>query len=364
MKKEVISEKQGISLIVMFILGSSVIEVSGLEAGKDFWIAIILAILMAIPLVLIYARILSIFPGNNLFDIIEICFGKFIGKGVMIIFTLFIFEEGAELLRNIGHFIVSSSLTESSLVMVMLYIVILSIWVAKLGIEVLARWGEFFLIILITFVFFSILLLTPDMNIINVLPVFDEGIKPIITGAYEVFIFPFAQTFTFTMIFYNYKKKSFSYRVYIPGLLIGGALLFAISVNGLLVLGIDEASNAYYASYEAIKRMNIGGFVQRIEIIIATIFILGGFVKASIYLLATTAGVSKIFGTADYRFIVIPIGALMLNLAHLEFDNMIHYFRFADVWYFYVTPFLVILPIIIWIIAEIKGKRLSKGKNE
>lgn len=364
MKKEVVSEKQGISLIVMFIIGSSVIEVSGLEAGKDFWIAIILAILMAIPLVLIYARILSIFPGNNLFDVIEICFGKFIGRGIIIIFALFVFEEGAELLRNIGYFIITSSLTSTYLIIAMLYIVILSIWVSKLGIEVLARWAEFFIIILIGFVFFSIILLIPNMNINNILPVLDNGIKPVLTGAYEVFIFPFAQTFTFTMVFSNYNKKNFPYRVYILGLLIGGALLFVISVNGLLVLGIDEASNAYYASYEAIKRMNIGGFIQRIEIIIATIFILGGFVKASIYLFAATSGVAKVFGYTDHRFIVIPIAALMLNLAHFEFDNMIHYFRFADVWYFYVMPFLVILPIIIWIIAEIKGKKLRNSKNE
>ncbi|WP_432408452.1 GerAB/ArcD/ProY family transporter [Wukongibacter sp. M2B1] len=358
MKKEVVSEKQGISLMAMFIIGSSAIEVSGLEAEKDFWIAILLAILIAIPLVLIYARILSTFPGSNLFEVIEICFGKYIGRGIMLIFTLFILEEGAELLRNIGQFIIVSSLANTSLVIVMLYVVILSIWVLKLGIEVLARWGEFFIIVLIIFIFFSIVFLIPKMNIRNILPVFGNGLKPILAGAYEVLIFPFAQTFTFTMVLSNYRKKNFPKRVYLLGLLIGGGLLFAISINGLLVLGIDDASNAYYSSYEAIKRMNIGGFIQRIEIIIATIFILGGFVKASTYLLAVSIGMSKIFGTTDYRLLLIPMGALTLNLAYLEFDSIIHFFRFADIWYFYVLPFLVILPIILWIIAEIKSRKI------
>lgn len=358
MKKEAISQKQGISLIALFIIGSSVLEVSGLEAEKDFWLAIILAISMALPLVLIYARILSIFKGYNLFEIIEICFGKIIGKGIIIIFTLFIFEEGAELIRNVGQFIIVSSLTKTDLIVAMIFIMILAVWVTRLGIEVLARWGELFVIFLSGFIVISVLLLIPEMNLNNIFPVLDKGIKPVLAGAYEVLIFPFAQTFTFTMVLSSFCKKKAYYKVYILGVLIGGAMLFTISVNGLLVLGIDEASNAYYASYEAFKRLSIAGFLQSIEIIVATIFILGGFVKASIYLLATSMGVAKLFDFKDYRFIVFPIAAAMLNLAYYEFDNIIHFFRFADVWYFYVLPFLVILPIIIWIVAEIRKKRL------
>ncbi len=360
MEREIVSDKQGITLVVLFIIGSSSIQVSGLKAEKDFWLAIILAILMSLPLALIFARILSIFPGNNLFDVIEICFGKFIGKGLVIVFTLFIFEEGAELLTNVGQFIIISSLTETSLALVMLFVVILAIWVIKLGIEVLARWSELFVIVLSAFVIISVSLLTPDMDINNVLPVLDKGIKPVLFGAFEVLIFPLAQTFTFTMLFSNFQKKSSPYRIYIMGCLIGGIILFIISVNGLLVLGADEASNVYYPSYEAIKRMNIGGFIQRVEIIIAIIFILGGFVKASIYLIATSIGVTKIFNFKDYRFIVVPVAALMLNVAYFEFENIIHFFRFSEVWYFYVFPFLILLPIIIWIVAEIKKKRLQR----
>lgn len=363
MKKEVVSQKQGISLIAMFIIGSSVLEVSGLEAEKDFWLAIILAISMALPLVLIYARILSIFKGNNLFDIIEICFGKIIGKGIIVIFTLFIFEEGAQLLRNVGQFIIVSSLTNTDLIVVMIFIMILSVWVVRLGIEVLARWGELFIILLSSFIVISVLLLSSEMNVNNIVPMLDNGIKPVLSGAYEVLIFPFAQTFTFTMILSNFHQEKAYYKVYVLGVLIGGIMLFTISVNGLLVLGIDEASNAYYASYEAFKRLSIAGFLQSMEIVVATIFILGGFVKASIYLLATSIGVAKTFNFPDYRFIVVPVAVAMLNLAYYEFDNIIHFFRFAEVWYFYVLPFLVVLPIIIWIVAEVRKRGLQNSPH-
>lgn len=61
MNKEVISDKQGIPLIIMFIVGSSSIFIMGLEAKQDLWIAIILSFLMALPTTLICARLYSIF---------------------------------------------------------------------------------------------------------------------------------------------------------------------------------------------------------------------------------------------------------------------------------------------------------------
>lgn len=57
-----ISEKQGISLIFLFIVGSSSIFAQGLEAKKDLWLAFILGILMALPMSIIYGRIYYIFP--------------------------------------------------------------------------------------------------------------------------------------------------------------------------------------------------------------------------------------------------------------------------------------------------------------
>lgn len=357
---ENISDKQGIILVTLFIIGSSVIEVSGLEAEKDLWIAVIIGLMFALPLVFfVFARLLYIFPGKDLFDIIEICFGKYVGKVIILVFSLFMFEEGAELIRNVGQFIIVTSLNETSLLIPMACIVFLSIWVIKEGIEVLARWGEFFIIIIIFSLFIGILFSIPNMNINNIRPVLSNGLQPVFKGAFEVFIFPFAQTLSFTMIFSCLRMKKSPYRVYIISVLIGGTILFLISINGLLVLGSGYASEQYYANYAAIKRLKIGNFLERIEITIATTFVLSGFVKGGIYLLATCKGVTKLFKFKNYRFIVTPIAALMLNLAYFEFDSVIDFFEFSEVWYYYVFPFLVIMPIIILICAEIKKK---KGK--
>jgi spore germination protein KB len=107
----------------------------------------------------------------------------------------------------------------------------------------------------------------------------------------------------------------------------------------------------------------VGDFLQRLEIIPAVALLTGGFVKISICLLASTRGVSKLFNCEEYRFLVTPVGLLMLNLAYLVYDNIVEMMAgIAEVWTFYAFPFQVILPLIIWVGAEITVHR-GKQKN-
>lgn len=94
MKNENISERQGIILITLFIIGSTFLIGSGGAAKQDAWIAVIIAILCSIILLLMYSRILSLYPGKDLFDILQIVMGKFTGKiiSTLMICLLFILE--------------------------------------------------------------------------------------------------------------------------------------------------------------------------------------------------------------------------------------------------------------------------------
>ena len=104
MKNEVISERQGIILIIFFIIGTSFLNGSGGQAKQDAWIAVIAAFSLSIILVLMYSRILSLFPGKDLFDILEIVMGKFIGKIISLLMIWFAFHDGSLILRSLSDF--------------------------------------------------------------------------------------------------------------------------------------------------------------------------------------------------------------------------------------------------------------------
>ncbi|MCG8642508.1 MAG: endospore germination permease, partial [Desulfobacterales bacterium] len=364
-KKEVISDKQRLSLFILFIIGTNVIMGTGLSAEQDVWLAILLGMLLSLPIILVYARLQSLFPTKNLFDIIETCFGKFIGKIVMIILTLFVFESIAQIIRNYGQFSVSVILRVTPQVIIELLLMTFCIWVVKEGIEVLGRWSQFFITPIILALLTTIFLLIVDMDINNIRPVFKNGMKSILKGAFEAFSFPFTQTIAFTMVFSNFMNKKSVYGVYILGQLIGGIILFIIILAIVLVLGINKSSILYYPFYDTIARINIADFFQRVEIVAGSIFLIGVFIKTSIFLMATCKGVAKILDLNDYRSLVTPIGLLAVILSYIEFDSMFAYFDFGGtIWYFYAFPFQVLFPILILIVAEIKKRYMGKGINE
>lgn len=360
MNKEIISDQQAISLIVMYFLAEASTLVMGLEGGKDLWLAIIMGIFMALPMMIIYSGLNHIFSGKNLFDIIEFCFGKFIGKGIILLFTCHIFHLAAIVLGDFGGFVTTISLPETPMIVPIILESILVIWIVKEGIEVAGRWAAFFLPFVIFGILTVILLLIPQMHINNILPALTTDIKPIVKGAFGVFSIPLSEAIVFTMVFSNFKTEKSSYKIYIHGLLIGGILIFAISLTNILVLGVDIASALYFPSYALVARLNIADFLQRLEAISAIIFILGGFIKVSILLLAATKGLTKFFGYTDYRFMVTPIALLACNLSYFEFDSIMHYDNFNKIIYpYYSFPFQVILPIMILVTAVIKKKRLK-----
>ncbi len=357
MSKERISEKQGISLIVLFIVGSSSIFAQGLEAKKDLWIAFILGILMVMPLSFIYARIHYLFPEKNLFDILEICFGKLIGKILILLYISYVSFVIGDIFLNYGQFITEVSFSQTPQIVSILFLSILCVWGINLGIEVLGRFSKLFIYVPIISLVIIMLFLIPEMNPNNLRPVLEEGMKPVFEGAFSVFTFPLVQIVVFTMAFSSFNRKKSSYKIYITGLLIGGIYLALLSITNILVLGVANATSTVYPTQATISRIHVGDIFQRIEVIITTTFLLGGFIKLSILLLCICKGVTKVFNLQSYRLIIVPISLLVLNLSYFQYDSIIHYFNFnRDIWPYYTFPFQVIFPIIIWIVSEIKTK--------
>ncbi|MCM1988611.1 GerAB/ArcD/ProY family transporter [Oceanirhabdus seepicola] len=365
MKKEVISDKQGISLMILFIIGTSIIYASGIKAKQDMWIAIILSLLTAFPLAMMCARLHYIFPGKTLFDICELCFGRFIGKLITALYIWFIFHTGVSVILNLNIFITTVSLFNTPRIVPLTCIIMLCAWVAKEGIEVLGRWSSLFAIIFITFIISTALFLTPQMKINNILPVLNNGMKPVLNGAFGTYCFPFTQIVVFLAAFSNFESKKSPFKIYFKSLLIGGIFILLLSLMNILILGIDTASRVYYPSYESALRVDIGELLQRVEIIISAGFVIGAFVKGSIYLLATCKGISKLFNCRDYRFIVIPVALLMISFSTYSYNSIMDYFYWIlEEWtLYYALPFQMIVPVIIWIFAEIKSKRLLSNSN-
>ena len=361
MNKEKISDIQGIKMMVLFIFGSALVMGTGGEAERDMWISIIAAILLAIPVYLMYARVLTLFPGKDLFEILELNFGKFFGKLISLLFIWFAFHLGALVLRNFGEFIISVALPETPMIVPIIIFGLLCIWGAKAGIETIAKCSEYFLLIVMFLIILFGLLSIPNMDMDNLMPIMGNGLRKALAGLLSSFTFPFGETVVFMMVFSALQNKKSAYKVYIHALLLAGIVVVYIVVRNMLVLGPATLKAVYFPSYSTISRVNIGNFLQRMELAVTIVFILSGFIKIVVCLLAATKGVARVLGFDDYRILVMPIGLLMVNLSDIIYKDIGEMFDWAfKVWPYYALPFQVILPMMIWIFIELKQRAKNK----
>lgn len=363
MNKEVISEKQGIALITLFIVAETFVLTRGMEAKQDAWLAIILGMVISLPFMLIFARLHKLYPKKDLFDINEYIFGKILGKLLSFLLIYYVATNMMSVMSAFNHFIITASLVKTPIEIPYIILTLLCIYGIRVGVEVLARWTEVFLPVIILVLFIGTILLIPKMNIKNLQPILNQGFKPVIEGAILTLLFPLSETIAFVMIFTNSKNHISFKRIYIYGLLIGGSLILLLVLTEILVLGVDETLIHYFPGYQTFTRFSIGGLIERLEILSGATFILAGFIKISILLLAVSRGVAKIFNLDDYRFVAAPTGLLIGNLSYILYDStMIMFEWISEFWGYFAFPFQFITPIIIYVFAEVKIKSLNKDK--
>lgn len=358
MNKELISNKQGVCMVSMFILGSSLFFATGIEAKNDMWIAIIIAIVISSIIFTGYSRILSLFPQKDLFDIVEIIFGKYIGKIFIFFYTWFALHLSGLVLRDYGEFINTIGLVETPRIIPELFFILICVWIVKVGVEALGRWCEIFIVFIIIFIFVTTCLEIRNMNIDTLRPVLYDGLTPVINGATSIIAFPLCEAVVFLPALSCLKDEKSSYKVYLFGLIVGGFILFIVTISTLLSLGDETISITYFPNYAAARRIAIGSFLQRVEANLAVTSLFTGFVKISVCLLAATKGITKLFCCDDYRFMVLPMGMLSFVLSTLSYKNIMEMISWgAYNWKYYAFPFEVLLPIIILIGAEIYNRK-------
>lgn len=364
MDKEKISNAQGIKIVILFLFGSTLVMGTGGEAERDMWIAIGITVILTIPIYLLYCRIHSLFPGKDLFEILEINFGKVIGKLISLPFIWFAFHLGALVIRNFGEFIVTVGLSETPRIIPMIMISLMCIWAVKAGIEVIGRCSDYFIVFVMALLILYSLLAIPIMDPQNIAPIMGKGFGNVLKGVPSSFAYPFGEVVTFLLVFSALKEEKSSYKVFIPALLIAGPIITFVALRNILIMGPLTLKTVYFPAYSAISRINVGNFLQRLEIGVTIVFLLCGFIKVCVCLLGATKGISRIMGFDDYRILVLPVGLLMTNLAHIVYKDIDEMFEWAfKVWQYYAIPFQVVLPLLIWVFIEIRVRMQNKNQQ-
>ena len=208
MQKDIISKKHISSLLMLFIIGSSLALGVSSKIGQDTWISILLLLVAIIPLVLVYARIIKLFPDKNLYDIVVDLFGGIIGKVFVFLIMVYSIFLGSLVLRNFSEFIQVTALQETPQVPIMIAIMIVIFYLVKSGTQTMGKWAVIVLPVVVLIVLITLLLSLGSANFTNIFPIMNHNFKEITVSSMNAFAFPFAEIVLFLTFSESFEKGS------------------------------------------------------------------------------------------------------------------------------------------------------------
>ncbi|MGI6169071.1 MAG: GerAB/ArcD/ProY family transporter [Christensenellales bacterium] len=360
MQNKKVTLNQAIFSIVLFNFGSSVIMGINTTANQDAWIGILLATMLVIPLFLVYARILKLFPEKGLFEIAEILFGKIGGKVIVGLLVWYCVHLAAVVLRDFSEFTEIAAMPETPQLPIMILMLVATVYLAKNDLSAIGKWSVvafFFVLFVVLFTFSAAI---HQMELRNLLPIMEHSPKEIATTTFQVFSFPFAETVVFLCLGSSFQKENNHRKMFLRAISLILLIFLLVFFRNLSLLGRRMMETSFFPSYVTARIIKIGDFIARIEGSISSNFLLAGIVKISVCMLAAAKGITRLFNLENHNPLVVPSGMLVLALSTILYKNTMGLFSFIEYYSYYAFPFQVIIPLIILVAGEIHTRKQRK----
>ncbi|CAH2715045.1 Spore germination protein YndE [Neobacillus rhizosphaerae] len=363
-----ISARQFAIFVILFSIGSTILYISSSmsqELRQDAWIGAAIGTGLSLLLMLLYIAIGRIFPNMTLVKMNEKVFGKWIGKLVSLSFIFFSFSTAALLLSDVGNFLAIQMMPETPSEVTQILFACIVIMGIRLGLETLARSAEILFSCFIVLFIIFVVSLFPHVELKNIQPIFESGIKPLVRSSLLFMSFFSLPLVVVLMIFpasvnqpKNAEKKLFI------GVLIGGTCLTILIVLTIMVLGPDLSAAQMYPSYSLARKIEVGGFLQRVEAIMAAMWFITLYFKFVLYFYAAVIGLAQTLSLNDYLPLTLPLGMILVLLSFMINPNVAFESAYdKEVWIVYALSYGLVLPFLL-LTGQILRKIIQGNKNQ
>lgn len=365
MKTVQISSLQMAMLMYPTIVATAILSVPSITAGyakQDLWLSPIIASIMGLITVFIAVKLNRIFPEHTLIEISEQIIGKIPGKILGVLFILFYLQSAGEITRAYAEFIASSFLEQTPIIIIIALMVLLCSIAVYGGLEVLGRITQ----LLFPLFFFPLLLLiiflSPELDFSNMLPILENGVIPPILGSIQPSGW-FTEFFImiFLLPFLTDKKNSMKY-----GLLTVIAVMVTLVIVNLTVLFVlgSATSDKVYPLMNISRYISLADFFENLEAVTMAIWIVGTFVKISVFFYVVVVCTAKWFNIEEYRPIVWPIGILVIEFSEWAIPNSMTFSLYERTTFpFYAAAVQTIIPLILLCLALLKKRKIIRSDS-
>lgn len=359
------SSRRWVYLITIYIFGSSAIIGSASQMKQDAWIAILMSLIYIIPLILVCARIMTLYPNKNLYEIVFALFGKVVGSVISVLFIWYCLHLGALVLNNYVTFLFIVQIPDTPQLAIALVMIPAIIYVAKKGLRCLGKWSAVILVLTSIVLVSTTLIAAKSLKFEHLFPIMEHSVPELLGSAYEIFTFPFAEIVVLLAAAPTMSANDKPGKIFLIAILLSMAIFLLQTFRNITVGGAENLVSQLYSSYFAVKLIKLTEVLSRFESLIPLTLKLCGIGKIAVCLIAASKGFTKLIRVDSYKTLIVPCGMLMYMVSALLFQNTQQQFDFLNIYKIYAIPFQIVIPLVVWIAAEIKKpKKKPKAKNQ
>lgn len=323
--------------------------------GINFWMIPPIATILGLPIILMYIYIFNNSNQKNINELNEELFGKTLGKIISIFLLLFVISFNLITFWNLTSFVSSQYLYNTPSWFITVIFIIPSIYLIIKGPRILFRTTFILFYFAIILYIISALGLASQIKLTNIQPILENGITPVLKGIYNYVSYMILPIFLILIVPRNQIEGKNLNRYLIITYLVTNTLIFIIMFFTLAVFGIELTSLYQYSSYHILKRVFIGGFIERMENTLSIQWIIGLFVPTLFGFYYTSKSIEDIFKIKNkLNFIIIII--IMYFSQYIFKNNTFSEFFTTKYYPLIMGIFFIIIPFIITITIFYKKK--------
>lgn len=344
-------------MMVLFQLGTTIIFGFAASSGRDAWIAQLISIACGVLEVLMFSAITRLQPGLTLVEWFPAQFGRWLGVPIAWMYPLLFIYGAARIITDLRDLFQATILRQTHPLLYLSIFVAVAGYAVFAGIEVLGRIALFWLPVFLFAIIVEAILLfsTGYVHFEHLQPVLYEGWGRIWKNVWPLGVTQsFGETLIFAMVWTSLKKPDRILQTSVTALLLSGSCIAMLNIFAICVFGEEVFMRSMYPLYLLLRQINIGNFLENLDVLGVLYFCITSFFKLSIYLYAVAKGIQQLMLLQTYRKVILPAAILILFVGmtmatsqqeHLEVGLNIYP---RTLW----VPMLLMLPafllVVIW----------------
>jgi spore germination protein KB len=359
LEKVEISNRQAMLLLIATVLPTSIFSLpmfTVAEAKEDAWISVIIASIVGVIVVLNAVLLGRKFPGKALGEYCEDILGKIPGKLAGLIFIGFFLYLTAMTTREFSEFMITVFLDDMPISILLTSIIFVCALAVFQGLEAIGRLNEVLIILVIGSFLLSLLLATGELQSTRLLPVYANGLIPILKGAIHV-AGRMGEVIIIAFLVPYMDRKRLAARTGLTAVFILTALFSLTVIVAISCFGAFETGRLIFPNFMVARNIIFTDVLERVESIFMLIWVFGAFSKLTICYYVTVLTTSQWLNLTNYHSLVLPIGTVIVGISLLDYLNFSELINFlGKIWSCFALSIELGIPVILLLVAFIRRK--------